>query len=157
MARITYLVMIGCLLALSACGGSGPSGEVITKGDDVLGVWRRTERWAHRGSGLDIRNMHVNLEADGTMAFGMSPDKWEYELCSEEFAFEGTQFKVTETTCPGLMGSSSGDESCAGQGTLSGVYEVQLLANGNLKFIDAGDTCQNRRQILTLAEWEPVQ
>lgn len=49
------------------------------------------------------------------------------------------------------------DRSCTGAtGAPTGVYEVQLPANGNLKFVSAQDGCQNRREILSLAEWEPV-
>ena len=154
--RLSALSLLAAAVALSACGGSGPSGEVITKGDEVVGVWRRTGPPPSLGHGMVFRTLHIKFEADGTMAFGVSPDKWDYEFCIEEFAFEGTQFRVTEITCPGLLYDTEKSLSCAAMDALSGVYEVQLLANGNLNFIDAGDNCQTRRDILTLAEWAPV-
>ena len=158
LAVSTALLLAGGA-ALSACGGSGP--QLVTKADDIVGVWRRTQTWdGAYETGIAVKQWFLKLEADGTMAFGESPDQWDYEACSEEFAFEGTQCKVTETACPRFQGEIGEDKrfdySCAYLEAPSGVYEVQLLANGNLKFIDAGDNCQYRREILSLSDWELV-
>lgn len=75
---------------------------------------------------------------------------------SLEFAFEGTQFSVTETAYR-AYGEETADYSCTtGLGAPDGAYEIQLLANGNLKFVGAQDACDWRSELLTLAEWEPV-
>ncbi len=158
---VSLTLLLAGGVALSACGGSGPSVEVVTSAVDIVGVWRRTQPWAGAyETGIAVRQWFLKVEADGTMAFGESPDQWDYEACSEEFAFEGTQFSVTETACNRFQGEIGEDKrfdySCVGLEAPSGVYEVQLLANGNLKFIDAGDNCQYRRDILTLSDWELV-
>lgn len=157
---VSTLCLLAAAVGLSACGGSGPSEEVVTSADDIVGVWRRTQLWdGAYETGIAVRQWFLKLEADGTMAFGERPDQWDYEACSEEFAFEGTQCRVTETACnrfQGQVGDKRFDYSCVGLEAPSGVYEVQLLANGNLKFIDAGDNCQYRREILSLSDWELV-
>jgi hypothetical protein len=157
---VSALCLVAAAVALSACGGSGPSDQVVTSADDLVGVWRRTETWGGvPGTSLVIKQWWLKLEADGTMDFGESPERWDYPSCSEEFAFEGTQFTVTETLCPrleGALGDKRFDYTCVGLEAPSGVYEVQLLANGNLKFVDAGDDCEYRREILSMAEWQPV-
>ncbi len=156
--RTTLLAgLVVVLLLLSACGGTGPPGEPVTKAEDVLGVWGRTKDYQLGSIGQVLRNIHIKLEADGTMAFGMSPDKWDYEWMSLEFTFEGTQFSVSETAYRGYGELSERDLSCtSGFGAPDAVYEIQQLANGNLKFVDAQDGCLWRRQLLADAEWEPV-
>jgi hypothetical protein len=152
--RMTLLAgLVVVLLLLSACGGSGPPGEPVTKAEDVLGVWRRTERWsALRGS---MPQMYMQVRADGTMGFSRAPGS-DYEWMSLDCAFEGTRFSVTETAFRGF-GSEAADWSCTGgSGAPSGVYDIQLLANGNLEFVNAQDACQIRRETFTGTEWEPV-
>jgi hypothetical protein len=150
MKRIVYLMIAVCLLALSACGGAGNPGEPVTKAEDVLGVWRRTKRMAYWERGI-----YMQLRADGTMGFAAAPDS-DYEWATLECDFEGTRFSVTETAFRGWE-EYRGDVSCAvGIGVPSGVYEMQLLANGNLKFVNAQDNCYWRNKLFTEAEWEPV-
>ena len=144
MKKIAYLMVGVCLLALSACGGSGPSGELVTTGDDLVGVWKRATEWKSGGWVVG----YMQCEADGTMDLGRAPDKWDYAVCSYAVAFEGTQVSVTETDCPGFQ--------CTGRGEPAAVYQVQLLANGNLRFVVVEDGCPVRRNMLTLEEWEPV-
>jgi hypothetical protein len=155
MKRIVYLMIAVCLLALSACGGAGagPPGEPVTKAEDAVGVWRRTERWTALRGGFP--EMYMQVRADGTMGFSQAADT-DYEWMSLDFAFEGAGFSVTETAFRGF-GSQAQDWSCTGgSGAPSGVYEVQLLANGNLEFVNAQDACQIRRDTFTGTEWEPV-
>jgi hypothetical protein len=150
MKRMVYVLIAVCLFGLSACGGAGPPGEPVTKAEDVLGVWRRTKRLAQWERGI-----YMQLRADGTMGFSMVPDKWDYEWMSLDFAFDGTQCSVTETA---FRGGGRHVVSCAtGIGAPSGVYEIQLLASGNLKFANAQDNCYWRHKLFTEAEWEPVQ
>ena len=151
MKRMVYLMIAVCLLGLSACGGSGPSGEVITKGDDVLGVWRRTQPWTIAPG---PQRWYVQLNLDGTMAMSPVPDKWDQPIASYEFGFEGSQFSLEQTHGRQFAGERV---SCLDLGYPTAVYEVQLLSNGNLKFAQAQDPCLDRRQILADAQWEPVQ
>jgi hypothetical protein len=150
MKSIVYVIVGICLVALSACGSGGPSGETVTKAEDVVGVWHRTKGW------LALRSVYMQMKADGTMGFGVAPDKWDYAFERCEFTFDGTECSVTETASTTLWDDLS-DWSCVGTGHPSGVYEVQLLTNGNLKFVNAQDGCGMRKEILTIAEWEPVQ
>jgi hypothetical protein len=151
--RTTLLAgLVVVLLLLSACGGASPPGEPVTKAEGVLGVWRRTKRFAYWERGI-----YMGLRADGTMGFAAVPDKWDYEWATSEFDFEGTRFSVTETAFRGWGEEWGRDESCAtGLGAPSGVYEMQLLANGNLKFVNAQDDCYWRSEMFTEAEWEAV-
>jgi hypothetical protein len=150
--RTTLLAgLVVVLILLSACGGSGPAGEPVTKAEDVLGVWRRTKRWS-----AAFPAIYMQFRADGTMGFSTVPDKWDYEWMGVDFAFEGSRLSVTETTWR-AWSSDPNPQSCTdGSGAPSGDYEIQLLANGNLKFVNAQDGCEYRREILTLAEWEAV-
>jgi hypothetical protein len=156
MKRILYVVIVVialCLVALSACSGAGPPGEPVTKVEDVFGVWHRTKRFAEWERGIYMR-----LRADGTMGFSPAPDS-DYEWATLDFAFEGTRLSVTETAFRGWgQMALEYDVSCAtGLGAPSGAYEMELLANGNLKFVNPEDGCKWRREMLTLAEWAPVQ
>jgi len=152
--RVMTITILVLLLALSACGGAGPPGEPLTKAEDAVGVWRRTERWTVLRGGFP--EMYMQVRADGTMGFSQAADT-DYEWMSLDFAFEGTGFSITETGFRGFGGEAH-DMSCTGgSGAPSGVYEVQLLANGNLEFVNAQDACQMRRETFTGTEWAPVQ
>jgi hypothetical protein len=149
-AELAGLVIV--LLLLSACGTSGAAAELATEADDVLGVWHRTMRYQHF-------DFYMQLRPDGTMGFGRSPDKWEHEWSSHDFGFEGTHFSITETAFSAFETEVElgGDISCTGYSQApDAVYEIQLLGNGNLKFVSAQDRCQWRREVLAFAEWAPV-
>ncbi len=145
---IAVVIAIGLLL-VSACGGSGPPAELAKEAHDIVGVWHRTSQiWSYK-------NMYMKVTADGSMGFAVVPDKWDYTLVDQECAFEGTRVSITETS---FNIDYAAAWSCVYLGVPTGVYEVQLLANGNLKFLNVeGDRCQYRREVLTLAEWKPVQ
>ncbi|NIN65991.1 MAG: hypothetical protein GTO63_15125, partial [Anaerolineae bacterium] len=99
---------------------------------------------------------YMQFRADGTMGLSRVADKWDYEWMGVDIAFEGSRLSVTETLWRAWTEEAQ-DYSCTGgSGAPSGEYEIQVLANGNLKFVNARDNCQFRREILTLAEWEPV-
>jgi len=104
-------------------------------------------------------DFYMQLRPDGTMGFGRAPDKWEYEWSSHDFAFERTHFSITDTGFSAFETEVElgGDVSCTGYSRApDAIYEIQLLGNGNLKFVSAQDGCQWRREVLAFAEWEPV-
>jgi hypothetical protein len=106
----------------------------------------------------EFRELYMQFRGDGTIAFSRARGKWDYEWMSLDYTFDGTRLSITETAFAGGERDKLPDYSCAAaEGAPSGVYEMQLLANGNLKFVNAQDKCQWRREILTLAEWTPVQ
>ena len=150
--RTTLLAsLVVVLLLLSACGTPAGPAEYATEPDDVLGVWHRTKRFRLHPQ------IYMQLREDGSMGISRVPDKWERELMSYEFAFDGTRFAVTETAFRITWGEGLSDFSCTGGvGAPDGAYEIQLLANGNLKFVNAEDNCVLRRELLGMAEWAPV-
>ena len=154
--RTTLLAgLVVVLLLLSACGTSSAPGELVTEADDVLGTWHRTKEWTQLTSTLP--QCYMQLRADGTGGVSRAPDKWDYEFMSLEFTFEGAEFSVSETAYRGFGEDYGRDMSCTtGYGAPDAVYEIQQLANGNLKFVNAQDECVWRRQLLADAEWEPV-
>jgi hypothetical protein len=150
MKRMVSLMIAVCLLGLSACGVTGTSGQAATKAEDVAGIWRRTQPWT---MAFGPQRWYVQLNLDGTMAMSPVPDKWDQPIASYEFGFEGSQFSLEQT-----HGRQFGGEraSCLDLEYPTAVYEVQLLSNGNLKFVQAQDPCPDRRGILADAEWAPV-
>ena len=118
---------------LAGCAASGP--KLASSAQDIAGTWQST-----------ISSGEVQFNEDGTFraqsAQGMD--------VTFEFRFEGTRFFVTDIPNGG----------CAQIGAETGIYEVELLENGNLKFTAIEDECATRVNgfvgALIEAEWEPV-
>jgi hypothetical protein len=123
-----------------------PQPELATSLEDVVGTWEGTI-----GGGGYIR-----IEEDGAFSKWqrccLDPDDLEDEPnVTAEVRFEGTRFFITETASD--IGTG---EICDNPG----IYEVQLLADGHLKFVAIEDECERRANPLQGAEgisveWKP--
>ena len=112
--------------------GCGASGPKLASSiEDIAGTWRST-----------VSSIEWQLNEDGT-ASSSAGGKGEYR-------FEGTRF----------IGIATPGSVCALEGHETGIYEVELLENGNLKFTVIEDECLARVNIvagrLVEVEWEPV-
>ena len=118
---------------LAGCAASGP--KLANSAEDIAGTWHSTT-----DSG------EVQFNEDGTLRHqagsATPPDA--------EFRFDGTRLFLTAT--PG--------SNCTLIGAEIGIYEVELLENGNLKFTVIEDECLTRVNAIAgrvlEVEWEPV-
>lgn len=119
---------------------------LATTAQDIVGTWHRTEKY----TGIDH---YLQFKTDGTWGYAFAVDKFEDEPVVEgEFWFRGTEFhwKFTSHTNP--------DCPClAVSGRATSVYQLQVLANGNLKSAKIRDPCLPRAKCWDGAEWEPMQ
>jgi len=96
--------------------------------DDVTGWWKAV----HGGAGV----MHI--EEDGALILFYDQEPLaDGPRATGEVRREGSRFLIAETAW-------GDDEVCEGAGT----YEVELLANGYIKFIAIEDDCQRRMDAL---------
>lgn len=157
MKKLLIPLLTVVLLGLAACGRSdalieqaeapaqpvqdeAPVAEpvLVTSLEDIVGTWEGI-----KGGGGSIQ-----IEGDGD---------WTRICCAglrriAEVRFEGKRFFITETASEVGMG-----EICVP----TGIYEIQLLEDGNLKFVAIEDECEKRRNALQGAaginvEWRPV-
>ena len=157
--RIATVIGIGLLLLLGCARGAPAGATLATTVDDVVGVWHTTYH-------LGVRNWHeiyIQFKRDGTfgLAFG---DRVEDNPDGEgEFSFEGTRFywkdiiASTKTDYWLVKGKAGRTWSECQVSNPIGIYEIQILANGNLKFAEIEDECGVRCIILNNSEWEPVR
>ena len=122
------------LFLLAGCAESGP--KLASSAEDIPGTWHST---------TDSREVQFN--EDGTLIIGPAT----VNPTPAEFRFEGTRLF--------LVGIAPGD-ACVLEGAETGIYEVELLENGNLKLTVIEDECAIRVSSITGAlierEWEPV-
>jgi hypothetical protein len=124
------------IILLAGCGARGP--RLASSIQDIVGLWQPT-------SGAPFYILHLE---DGTMHGSSDPDLVEDSpQMEEDFRFEGT--KLFREQRRGRCGENP-----------TSIDEVELLANGNLKFTAIEDECANRAANLEGAagdkEWEPV-
>ncbi len=121
------------LFLIAGCAASGP--KLASSAEDIAGVWQST-----------VADAVVQLNEDGT-ARSLGP---EGDFPIGKFRFEGTRLFFTDRP----------NTDCSFLGFETGIYEVELLENGNLKFIVIEDECLIRINYLAgrlvEAEWEPV-
>jgi hypothetical protein len=113
---------------------------LATSAGDIAGIWKRL------GAGADA---FLQFEAEGIMTYarGKPENLQSQPFAVNEFTFQGTQLLVKEGT------SVLADEACV---NATGIYETQLLDNGNLRLIVIEDACQ--RRVTGLAtEWTRLQ
>ncbi len=133
---IASLMAVG-LLVLAACGTGG---EVepgpITSFEDIAGT-----TYENQGPG---GQWYYQFFEDGTW-HGSSSRALVEDRPSviDETRFEGTKLFLKE-----IKGFCDNDPEA--------IYEIHLLENGNLQFVEIEDTCGIRSSFFVLAEWAPV-
>ncbi len=132
------------LLLLTGSATRAQESALETNLTDVVGIWRTVVSPAPREHFLQFKE-------DGTYRIAHAPEELEYVPGHVgEFSFEGTQLfiKRTENDVPG-------NAVCIG---LTGIYEVELLANGNLRFVEIEDECSAQaRNHFRAEEYEALQ
>jgi len=121
------------LFLVAGCAASGP--KLASSAEDIVGTWQST-----------VSSLEIQFSEDGT---------WRNEFGGNapsirEFRFEGTR----------LFLKSVATGSCGAIGFDTGIYEVELLENGNLKCTVIEDECLFRVNLIAgrLVEvvFEPV-
>ena len=113
-----------------------PTPVLATRAEQIIGTW----------FGTAADGMYQRFSLDGTNQTARSLDSLNSSPDAEcTFRFEGTQFILTEVKSPGLP-------PC---GAKTGTYQVQLLPNGNIKFVKVQDSCAPRART-TAQEHKPV-
>jgi len=120
------------LFLLAGCAASGP--KLASSAEDIVGTWR-----------TPASITQIQFNGDGTSSL----KRVDEVIVDNKFRFEGTRF----------FDIASG-HTCFQLGADTGIYEVELLENGNLKFTVIEDECPVRRNFYVGAlierEWEPV-
>ena len=141
MKKVTITLMAIGLFVLAGCGTPGP--ELASSAEDIVGTWHQINVPGLAG--------YYQYSEDGTFR-GAQVREWveDHPTDKGEFWFEGAQLFIEESL--GVC-----DENPIG------IYEVHLLANGNLKFVVIEDECRSRATRLQgrgdyegIVEWEPV-
>ena len=121
MKKVTITMMAIGLFVLAGCGAPGP--ELASSAEDIVGMWHRIDRGSP---------WYILFLEDGALHESTNPELVEDRpMIKAEFWFEGTQLFIGMS--PGVC-----DENP------TGIYEVHLLANGNLKFVVIEDECRVR-------------
>ena len=124
--------IVVALFLLAGCAASGP--KLASSAEDIAGTWHST-----------VSSAEMQFNEDGTWVQEMG----DHTHTGLEFRFEGTRFIWKDF------------EGCTSPGAEIGIYEVELLENGNLKFTVIEDDCSTRVNniagFLSIeVEWEPV-
>ena len=121
------------LFLLAGCAASGP--KLASSAEDIVGTWQST-----------VTSLEIQFSADGTLRAQTAQGT----DVTFEFRFEGMRIFFKDIPNGG----------CTQIGAETGIYEVELLENGNLKFIVIEDECLVRVNYqagrLVEVEWEPV-
>ena len=130
------LTIIGLFLLTGCTASDAPSGpRPVTDAKDILGTWDIS------GEG------HVQYNEDGTFRYAKLRESLEKgPLVVGEFWFDEGQYFEKEIDV-------HSEPPC---GSAVGIYEVQLLENGNLSFTVVEDECEARR-VTTIREHRPVE
>ena len=149
MRKKSFIVLLSAaVLVLVGCGASEP--EMADSIDDMVGTWRRI-RVGSDSAATDF----CKFSNSGTYICNFSLEEInQNEGWKGNFWFEGSQY-FDQTT-----GAPEGSPSLC---TEVGIYEIQLLGNGNLKYVLVKDACRDRASSAAgrgveedLVEWEPV-
>jgi len=119
-----------------------PQPELATSIMDIVGVWEHP---------LPGSSVFREIRQDGNMtsAAGVIENLGEQPHSMSESWFEGNRFMVNiiDTVLPD-------HKACIG---VVGIYEVQLLADGNLRFVVIEDECEIRARATLAGDWMPAQ
>lgn len=141
---IIALLVIG-VFVLVGCGTSGP--EKADSIEGIVGTWERI-------GGLGP-TMYLQAFEDGTIHMSTNPDQLEVArpVVKWETRFEGTQLLIKESI-----------GYCNDPVPVTGIYEANILENGNLGFVAIDDECAARITALhgvsgaeRTIEYEPFQ
>ena len=137
MRRFASLMVVG-LLVVAACGTGG---EVepgpITSFEDIAGIYKR---------GPGHSPVYYQFSEDGTLNWSSNPDLVEDRPTGVmETRFEGTKVFLKEIKSPSFCGDNP-----------EANYEIHLLENGNLQFVEIEDKCLHRSGDNFETEWAPV-
>jgi len=122
------------MFLLAGCAASGP--KLASSTEDIVGTWH---------SPASSAELQFNEDGTSRIQFGSGT------VINSEFRFEGKRFFN--------INSGQGDQ-CVQLGAETGIYEVELLENGNLKFTVIEDECPVRLNFYVGAlierEFEPI-
>jgi len=128
--KLALSIVIAVFL-LAGCAASGP--KLASSAEDIAGTWQST-----------ITSAEFRINEDGTY----HSQREAGDTADFEFCFEGTRITIRVDSCQNL-----GEP-------IVGIFEVELLENGNLKFIaiEADDlgALNFFAGRLVEVEWEPV-
>lgn len=133
---ITVTLLAVGMLALGGCASQSSEPGMATSSEDVVGMWRAAHGQAY-----------IEFTEDGqlrTDRFGMYGSLEGEPNRTNEVWFEGEQSFVKELSTHGVA-------SCEG---VVGVYEIALLADGNINFNLVEDDCEERVEILMTDPYE---
>ena len=133
---IASLMAVG-LLVLAACGTGGEAEPgPITSFEDIAGTYQ------FLGPGPPF---FFHFFEDGTYHGSSNPDLVEDRPAEiVETRFEGTKMFLNEIKGPGCDDNPDA------------IYEIHLLENGNLQFVEIEDKCAIRSSFFSVDEWAPV-
>ena len=115
------------LLLLTGSGTRAQEPALATNLKEVVGIWRTVVT-------PDAREHFLRFKEDGAYGIAHAPEELELGRVPEhlgEFWFEGTQLFIKRTRLTGCIG-------------VIGIYQIELLANGNLRFVEVEDVCDAR-------------
>lgn len=119
-----------------------PQPDLATSNMEIVGVWKHS---------LPGSFVFREIREDGSMtsAAGVIENLDEQPHSMSESWFEGNRFmvKIIETVLPDY-------KKCIG---VVGIYEVQLLADGSLRFVVIEDECPTRARATLTGDWIPAQ
>ena len=121
---------------------------VLTRGDEVLAAGPVTSFDDIAGTTYEVQQgppNFIHFFEDGTVHHSSNRDLVEERPSfTQETSFEGTTVFLhdgrEQTPCPDDLDS---------------IYEIHLLENGNLQFVEIEDACQFRSNFFSV-EWAPV-
>lgn len=119
-------IAVGLFLLIGCSAADTPQPGPVTHAKDIVGIWE---------GGGNIGQYFVQYNEDGTVRFATTPGNLaDRPRAIGEFWFEDGRYYETAIEVHNLP-------PC---GNAPGVYEVELLENGNIVFTEVEDECRPR-------------